>query len=57
MAYIDDTYTIQFPNGELHDVNIFDYNLSHCCNAYVETEDHIHIKARVCKIINVNREV
>ena len=55
-ALIDGTYTIQLPNKTLEDVNIFDYNLNHACNGYVQCNSGGFIKARLCKVMQSNRE-
>jgi len=48
-ALIDRTKKVELPNGKIKYVNIFDYNLAICANAYVQLTDTSWIKARSLK--------
>jgi len=46
---INQTKKVILPNGTKKQVNIFDYNLAFCADAYVQLTDTSWIKARSLK--------
>lgn len=43
---IERTKVVYLPNGKKRNVNIFDFNLAFCADAYVQLSDNSWIKAR-----------
>ena len=50
---ITDTYKVRKPNGEITEVNVFDYNLAYCAkdNPYVQCSDTSWLRVRALTIV------
>jgi hypothetical protein len=48
---IERTHAVMLPSGSRARVNVFDFNLSSLCDAYVQLEDGAWIKARALKVL------